>query len=109
MSPIYKNLVSIIMPTYNSENYISESIKSVINQSYENWELLITDDFSTDNTIKIIHDFQKQDDRIILFNLKVNKGSGVARNNSISNAKGRFIAFLDSDDRWKPNKVKNSN
>lgn len=106
MSPIYKNLVSIIMPTYNSENYISESIKSVINQSYENWELLITDDFSTDNTIKIIHDFQKQDDRIILFNLKVNKGSGVARNNSISNAKGRFIAFLDSDDRWKPNKLK---
>jgi glycosyltransferase involved in cell wall biosynthesis len=94
------------MPTYNSENYISESIKSVINQSYENWELLITDDFSTDKTIKVVQDFQKQDDRIILFQLKINKGAGIARNNSISNAKGRFIAFLDSDDRWKPNKLK---
>lgn len=94
------------MPTYNSENYISESIKSVINQSYENWELLITDDFSTDKTIKVVQDFQKQDDRIILFHSKINKGAGIARNNSISNAKGRFIAFLDSDDRWKPNKLK---
>ena len=94
------------MPTYNSENYISESIKSVINQSHQNWELLITDDFSTDKTIKVIQDFQKQDDRIILFQLKINKGAGIARNNSISNAKGRFIAFLDSDDRWKPNKLK---
>ncbi len=100
-------MVSIVMPTFNSENYISESIKSVINQSYENWELLITDDFSTDNTNKIIRDFQKQDSRIRLFNLKVNKGAGIARNNSISNAKGRFIAFLDSDDVWEPFKLEN--
>ena len=94
------------MPTYNSENYISHSIESVINQSYKNWELLITDDSSTDKTIKVVQDFQKKDDRIILFCSKLNKGAGVARNNSISNAKGRFIAFLDSDDRWKPNKLK---
>lgn len=106
LNPICNDLVSIIMPAFNSENYISESIKSIINQSHENWELLVTDDFSTDNTNKIIRSFQKQDNRIILFNFKENKGAGIARNNSIFNAKGRFIAFLDSDDRWKPNKLK---
>lgn len=98
-------LVSIIMPSYNSAKYISEAIESVIAQTYTNWELLITDDCSTDNSRDIIKQYTEVDNRVKLFCLKENSGAGVARNNSIKEAKGRFIAFLDSDDRWKPNKL----
>lgn len=98
-------LVSIIMPSYNSENSIEESIASVISQSYSKWELLITDDLSTDNTIDIINRYAREDVRIKLFESKENGGAGKARNNSIKNAKGRFIAFLDSDDLWLPEKL----
>ena len=98
-------LVSIITPSYNSERFITQTIKSILKQTYTNWELLITDDCSTDDTVKIIKKFKKQDDRIKLFNLKTNKGTGIARNNSISNANGRFIAFCDSDDCWKKEKL----
>ena len=93
--------VSVIMPSYNSEKYISESIKSIINQTYTNWELIITDDFSSDNTVKVVESFIKNDKRIKLYVLKSNQGAGAARNNSIKMAKGRFIAFCDSDDQWK--------
>lgn len=98
-------LVSIIMPTYNSEKYISESINSIINQTYQNWELLITDDFSTDRTIDKVKALIKDDNRIKLFLLQKNSGPGVARNNSIKMAKGRYIAFCDSDDKWKSEKL----
>lgn len=98
-------LVSIITPTYNSELFISKTIKSVIDQSYNNWELLITDDFSTDKTISIVKGCSKRDDRIKLFCLSKNNGAGVARNNSIIEAKGKYIAFLDSDDLWHPKKL----
>lgn len=98
-------LVSIIMPSYNSSKYISQSIESVIAQNYTNWELLITDDCSSDNTREIVKSYIEKDNRIKLFCLEQNSGAGVARNNSIKEAKGRFIAFLDSDDRWKPNKL----
>lgn len=98
-------LVSVIMPSYNSSKFIGESIESVIFQTYQNWELLITDDFSTDNTVQIINDYIQKDNRIKLFKLDKNFGAAIARNNSIENAKGRFIAFLDSDDRWYPNKL----
>jgi teichuronic acid biosynthesis glycosyltransferase TuaG len=100
-----ENLVSIITPSYNSEKFISKTINSILNQTYNNWELLITDDCSTDETLNIIRSFQENDNRIKLFKLAANKGAGVARNNSIEKAKGRFIAFLDSDDQWKPNKL----
>jgi len=100
-----KELVSIITPSYNSEKFISETISSIINQTYTNWELLITDDCSKDNTINIIKSFQKNDSRIKLFILKSNGGAGLARNNSIRNAKGRYIAFCDSDDQWKIDKI----
>ena len=93
------------MPTYNSENYILESIQSIINQSHENWELLITDDCSTDNTIELIKEYIKKDKRIKLFKLKKNSGAGIARNFSLKNATGRYIAFCDSDDKWKKNKL----
>ena len=93
------------MPSYNSE-YISESIESVLAQSYENWELLITDDCSTDDTREVVAGYTAKDPRIKLFKLTQNSGAGVARNNSIEKAQGRFIAFLDSDDIWFPEKLK---
>lgn len=98
-------LVSIITPTYNSEEFISETMNSIINQTYQNWELLITDDCSNDNTVEIVKQYILKDKRIKLFELKDNSGAGVARNNSIKNAKGRYIAFCDSDDKWKPEKL----
>ena len=101
-----KGLVSIITPTYNSEEFIGSLIKSIRNQTYSNWELIITDDCSIDNTLKMIQEFMTTDERIKLFVLNKNSGPGVARNNSIKHAKGRYIAFCDSDDLWKPHKLK---
>lgn len=98
-------LVSIITPTFNSSKYITECIDSVSKQTIQNWELLITDDCSTDNTWDIISKYSNQDSRIKVFRLDQNSGAAVARNKSIENAKGRFIAFLDSDDMWFPNKL----
>tara|TARA_B100000767_G_C19765737_1_gene537411 strand:+ start:1297 stop:2043 length:747 start_codon:yes stop_codon:yes gene_type:complete len=98
-------LVSIITPTYNSEEFLSETINSIINQTYTNWEMLITDDYSSDNTLGVIESFIKKDDRIRLYTLKSNQGAGAARNHSIKMAKGRYIAFCDSDDQWKINKL----
>jgi teichuronic acid biosynthesis glycosyltransferase TuaG len=97
-------LVSIITPSYNSEKFISETIKSVQNQTYKNWEMIIVDDSSTDNTVSIIRDFLS-DTRINLYQLSKNSGTGIARNEALSFANGRFIAFLDSDDLWKPRKL----
>ncbi len=99
-----QELVSIIMPSYNSV-YIAESIESVLAQTYKNWELLVTDDCSTDNTREVVAAYAAKDPRIKLFKLEQNSGAGVARNNSIEQAQGRFIAFLDSDDKWLPNKL----
>ena len=98
-------LVSIITPTFNSADFISETIDSIIAQSYPNWELLITDDCSTDTTVDIIKQYIEKDGRIRLLQLNNNSGAGVARNHSIKEAKGRFIAFCDSDDRWYPDKL----
>lgn len=100
-----KDLVSIITACYNSENYISETINSVLNQTYQNWELLIVDDCSADNTKSLIEEFQKTEKRIKLFQLNENSGAAVARNKAIKEAKGTFIAFLDSDDNWLPKKL----
>ena len=100
-----KPLVSIISPTYNSLQFIEDTIQSIIQQTYTNWELLITDDCSTDGTWELIQKHQKLDERIKIFRLEQNSGPGVARNNSIKQAKGRFIAFCDSDDQWKPDKL----
>ncbi len=98
-------LVSVIMPSYNSASFISNSIESILNQTYLNWELLITDDCSKDNTFEILNEYNKKDSRIKTFRLDKNFGAGVARNNSIKNAKGQFIAFCDSDDSWLPDKL----
>ena len=100
-----KKLVSIITATYNSAEFIADTIKSIQAQTYSDWELLITDDSSDDSTNEIINSFSKKDERIKIFSLEKNSGAGIARNNSIKNAKGRFIAFCDSDDQWLPNKL----
>ncbi len=99
------HLVSIIIPTFNSGKYIAKTLKSVGDQSYQNWEVLITDDCSTDDTISVIEKFQKQEKRIRLFRNTVNSGAAISRNKSLENAKGRFVAFLDSDDLWKNTKL----
>lgn len=98
-------LVSIITPAYNSERFIADMIESVIAQSYTNWELLITDDCSKDSTATIVKEYSEKDSRIKYFCLPCNSGAGVARNNSIKIANGRYIAFLDSDDMWDPKKL----
>lgn len=102
-SGLYK--VSIITPSYNCSGYIEETIKSIQGQTYQNWELLITDDCSSDNSVEIISSYADKDPRIKIFQLEKNSGAGVARNNSIKEAKGRYIAFCDSDDCWYPDKL----
>jgi len=90
---------SIILPTFNRAHLISKAIKSIINQTFENWELIIIDDGSTDNTREVIKTFVKSDERIIYLYQK-NKERSAARNNGIRNASGEFICFLDSDDLY---------
>jgi glycosyltransferase involved in cell wall biosynthesis len=98
-------LVSIITASYNCSKFIAETIESIQAQTYTNWELLITDDCSTDSSREIIRTYAEKDARIRLICLSVNSGAGVARNTSIEQAQGRFIAFCDSDDRWLPYKL----
>jgi glycosyltransferase involved in cell wall biosynthesis len=100
-----KKLISIIMPAYNASKYIEESIRSVLDQSYPNWELLITNDASTDNTLEIIRKFK--DDRIRLISLETNKGRSGARNTSLQEARGAYVSFLDSDDLYEKDALKN--
>jgi len=99
-----KALVSIIMPAYNAELFIEEAIESVISQTYINWELIIVNDGSTDNTRTIVEKFLLEDNRIKLINQE-NKRLGAARNTGFKNATGFFVAFLDSDDLWLPSKL----
>lgn len=98
-------LVSIITPVYNSGRFIKETIESVQLQTYKEWEMILVDDCSTDNSKKIITDIQKTDSRIKYIELKKNSGAAVARNTAIEAARGRYIAFLDSDDIWSINKL----
>lgn len=96
-------LVSIIMPSYNTAKYISDSINSVIAQTYPDWELIIVDDCSTDNSLDVIASFD--DPRIIVLQNEKNSGAAVSRNYALREAKGEWIAFLDSDDTWAPEKL----
>lgn len=100
-----EKLVSIIMPAYNAEDTIRESIKSVIEQTYKNWELIIIDDGSTDDTISIIKKQQKNDKRIKLLKNQKNLKVAKTRNRGLNYAKGDYIAFLDADDLWFKNKI----
>lgn len=96
-------LVSIIMPTYNHARFIGEGIESVLNQTYKNFELIIIDNFSEDNTEEIVASYK--DDRIKYLKFRNNGSTGVSRNYGIRHAKGEYIAFLDSDDFWLPEKL----
>ena len=98
-------LVSIITPTFNSVKYIEDTIKSVITQTYSSWEMNIVDDCSTDDTREIVNKWCKKDSRIRLSKLDQNQGASAARNMSLSQASGRFIAYLDADDIWSPQKL----
>ena len=101
-------LVSIITPSYNSAKYIAETIQSVQNQTYTNWEMIIVDDCSSDNTEEIVKKIQQSDTRIHFFKLDQNSGSGVARNKGIEKASGDYMTFIDSDDIWFPEFIQNS-
>ncbi|MCD8305412.1 MAG: glycosyltransferase [Prevotella sp.] len=100
-----EGLVSVIMPTYNSSQFVAESIDSIIAQTYKNWELVITDDCSTDNTLEILRTYAKKDPRIVIQTNEHNGGAGITRNKCIAAARGQYISFCDSDDRWLPKKL----
>ena len=92
--------ISIITPSYNSSGYLAETISAVLNQTFRDWEWLITDDCSTDNSAQILENIK--DPRIKVFYAEKNGGAGHARNISLKNASGRFVTFLDADDFWEP-------
>lgn len=98
------SLVSIVIPAYNAAKFLPEVIQSVLNQSYQNWELLVIDDGSTDNTAELVNEYSEQDSRVHLIS-KENGGVSVARNLGAQLAKGELIAFLDSDDLWLEDKI----
>ena len=98
-------LVSVIIPAYNCEKYVVEAINSVLAQTYKNWELLVLDDGSKDNTLQVIEEFSKNDSRIKTLPNGKNMGVSATRNRGIELASGEWIAFLDSDDMWHPLKL----
>ena len=102
---MYSCSVSIIMPSYNCESFLEESINSVCEQSFKDWELIIVDDGSQDASFSIAQRIAEKDYRVKALRLEKNSGAAVARNFAIEAAQGRFIAFLDSDDLWDPQKL----
>lgn len=100
---IVDGLVSIIMPSWNTERFIAETIQSVIDQTYTNWELIIVDDCSNDDTDAVVASFK--DDRIKYLHNEINSGAALTRNKAMREAQGEWIAFLDSDDLWAPEKL----
>lgn len=100
-----KPFISIVTPSYNASSFIKETIHSVQAQTYNNWEMIIVDDVSKDNTRELIKEEIEKDNRIRLIELTENSGAAIARNTGINNAKGKYVAFLDSDDLWLPEKL----
>lgn len=100
-----KPVVSVITPTYNAARFITETIFSVKEQTFTNWEMIIVDDSSLDNTVEIVKKEMEKDSRIKLIELKKNSGPANARNRAIAAANGNYLAFLDSDDLWLPQKL----
>lgn len=100
-----EKLVSVITPSFNSARFIAETIDCVQNQSYSNWEMLIVDDFSDDNSVALIKEYMEKDSRIKLIELNANLGAAVARNEALRIAKGKYVAFLDADDLWENTKL----
>ena len=101
-----KEKIDIILPNYNSSLFITETINSVLNQSYKNWKLIIVDDFSNKETVNILKKFS-YNKKIKVFWQKKNRGAGFCRNYAIKKSNSPFVAFIDSDDIWKKNKLEN--
>ncbi|UJF15243.1 glycosyltransferase family 2 protein [Jeotgalibaca sp. MA1X17-3] len=99
------NLISVITPVYNAAAFIERTVESVLNQTYKNIEHILVDDCSTDKSEEILREWMKKDSRIKYIRLKENSGAAVARNTGLEHAKGQYIAFIDSDDIWKPEKL----
>lgn len=97
--------VSIITPSYNSENYIEATIRSVQSQTHQNWEMIIVDDCSSDGTCQLVERIAGEDSRVVLLRQENNGGAGPARNRALEYATGRYIAYLDADDIWMPQKL----
>lgn len=97
--------VSVILPLYNCEEYIGHTIESVLGQDYTNWELIVMDDASTDNSLKEVFKYSETDSRIKVYSSVVNKGVAATRNAAIKYATGRYMAFIDADDLWAKNKL----
>lgn len=100
-----QNLVSIITPNYNCGRFISQTIESVLAQTYTDWEMLIVDDCSTDGSYEIALEYAAKDSRIKVFRNEQNSGAAISRNRAIEESKGEYLAFLDSDDLWMPEKL----
>ncbi|WP_026749162.1 glycosyltransferase family 2 protein [Leptotrichia trevisanii] len=100
-----KEKVSIIVPMYNAGKFIGKAIETVLSQTYENWEMLIMNDVSTDNSLAVVNEFAKKDDRIKVVNTEKNMGVVKGRNHLIDLARGKYIAFLDADDYWHSEKL----
>jgi len=100
-----KPIVSIITPAFNCEKTINETYESIKNQSFSSWEWIVVEDCSTDNSYEIIEKIAKKDKRVVLLQTKENSGAAVSRNIGIENARGKYIAFLDSDDVWEVEKL----
>jgi len=98
-------IISIITPIFNSEKFIEETIKSVKDQGFQLWEMILVDDCSTDSSVSLVSDLANADHRLRVISLSQNSGAAIARNTGIEAARGRYIAFLDSDDAWLPDKL----
>jgi teichuronic acid biosynthesis glycosyltransferase TuaG len=95
----------VVIPVYNSEKHLNKTLESVLNQTYQSIEIVLVDDCSKDNSQQIINEYKKSHNNITYYRLEQNSGAAVARNKALELAKGRFIAFLDSDDIWYPKKL----
>lgn len=98
-------LISIVMPVYNSEKYLADTISSIQDQTYDNWELLAVDDCSADDSYNILCDYAYSDSRIKILRLEKNNGPAYARNKGIENCSGKYLTFIDSDDLWHRDKL----
>ncbi|MBE5876161.1 MAG: glycosyltransferase family 2 protein [Lachnospiraceae bacterium] len=105
MHHIEDGLVSIVVPVYNAERFLEDTVRTVQNQTYQKWELLLVDDCSKDESRTVILQFAQRDDRIRLICQETNQGAARARNRGVKEAKGRYLCFLDADDIWEPNKL----
>lgn len=101
-----KDLVSVITPVYNAERFIGQTLESMLAQTYENIEFILVDDCSGDNSAQIIQSYKKKHSNIFYHLQEQNMGAGVARNKALEIARGQYVAFLDSDDLWMPDKTK---